>query len=34
MKVGDTYMYLPGGGITFMYNPDDNRTVGYITRIE
>lgn len=25
---------LPGGGITFMYNPDDNRTVGYITRIE
>lgn len=24
---------LPGGGITFMYNPDDNRTVGYITRI-
>lgn len=27
------YMF-PGGGITFMYNPDDNRTVGYITRIE
>lgn len=25
---------LPGGGITFMYNPDDNRTVGYITRIK
>lgn len=25
---------LPGGGITFIYNPDDNRTVGYITRIE
>ncbi len=25
---------LPRGGITFMYNPDDNRTVGYITRIE
>lgn len=25
---------LPGSGITFMYNPDDNRTVGYITRIE
>lgn len=25
---------LPEGGITFMYNPDDNRTVGYITRIE
>lgn len=25
---------LPGGDITFMYNPDDNRTVGYITRIE
>lgn len=25
---------LPGGGITFMYNPDDNRAVGYITRIE
>lgn len=25
---------LPGGGITFMYNPDDNRTVGYIIRIE
>ena len=25
---------LPGGGITFMYNPDDNRTVGFITRIE
>lgn len=25
---------LPGGSITFMYNPDDNRTVGYITRIE
>lgn len=25
---------LPGGGITFMYNPDDNRMVGYITRIE
>lgn len=22
------------GGITFMYNPDDNRTVSYITRIE
>lgn len=25
---------LPGGGINFMYNPDDNRTVGFITRIE
>lgn len=25
---------LPGGGITFMYNPDDNRTVGYIARIK
>lgn len=25
---------LPGGGITFMYNPDDNRMVGYITRIK
>lgn len=38
-KYIETHIYeliymLPGGGITFMYNPDDNRTVGYITRIE
>lgn len=32
--VDELIYMLPGGGITFMYNPDDNRTVGYITRIE
>lgn len=33
-KIDELIYMLPGGGITFMYNPDDNRTVGYITRIE